>query len=276
MATEDTNYALGRSDDEYSRLIEQAASLRPLTERVLRAAGITEGMRVLDIGCGVGDVSFLVSELVGSAGSVVSVDLDSGALAHAERRRAALGIGNVAFHLGDARSINAGELFDAAVGRFVLMYMRDPTEALRQIAEKVRPGGTVVFHEWLSRESTTASSVGQPVLATLQRLLGETFERSGASQEIGAELFSRMQAAGLEPDPRPLAEYAYDLSEDTYRRWALIGLSVLPRMVEYGLTSGAEGAHMIRHELRDELVGRDVFVPVSPLMIGQWARKPAT
>ena len=46
-------------------------------------------------------------------------------------------------------------------------------------------------------------------------------------------------------------------------------------MAEYGLTTAAEGAHVIEHELRDELAGRDLFVPVSPLMIGQWARKPA-
>ena len=87
-------------------MIEQAASLRPLTERLFRAAGVTHSMRVLDVGCGVGDVSFLLSELVGPTGSVVGVDLDSGAVAHAEEWRVSLGIGNVVFCLGDARSID--------------------------------------------------------------------------------------------------------------------------------------------------------------------------
>src|SRR5262245_55311254 len=77
---DDTDYALGRTDEEYERLVEQAEVLRPLTERMLRAAGIGAGMRVLDVGCGLGDVSFLVSELVGPGGSVVGIDLDGAAL----------------------------------------------------------------------------------------------------------------------------------------------------------------------------------------------------
>jgi cyclopropane fatty-acyl-phospholipid synthase-like methyltransferase len=53
---DDTDYALGRTNAEYDRLIEQADLFRPLTERLLRAAGIVAGMHVLDVGCGAGDV----------------------------------------------------------------------------------------------------------------------------------------------------------------------------------------------------------------------------
>src|SRR5262245_7850313 len=132
---DDTDYALGRTRSEYDRLIEQAELLRPLTERMLIAAGIERGMHVLDIGCGVGDVSFLVGDLVGPEGSVLGVDLDAEAVKLADQRRMARGITNVEFRQSDARSVNSGRLFDAAVGRFVLMYLSDPTAALRQIAE---------------------------------------------------------------------------------------------------------------------------------------------
>jgi len=124
---DDTDYALGRTDAEYQRLIEQAELFRPLTERMLRAAGIGAGMHVLDIGCGMGDVSFLVSELVGPQGSVVGVDLDRDVLRHAEERRNARAITNVVFRETDARYLDSQHLFDAAVGRFVLVYMSDPT-----------------------------------------------------------------------------------------------------------------------------------------------------
>jgi len=67
---DDTDYALGRTRAEYQRLIEQADILRPITERMLIAAGVKPGLRVLDVGCGVGDVSFLVASLVGPEGSV--------------------------------------------------------------------------------------------------------------------------------------------------------------------------------------------------------------
>src|SRR5258708_40208856 len=65
-----TKYILGHSPAEIQRLMSQAVTLRPITERLLRSAGIEPGMRVLDIGCGAGDVSMLAAELVGSTGSV--------------------------------------------------------------------------------------------------------------------------------------------------------------------------------------------------------------
>ena len=170
---EDTDYALGRTSLEYDRLVEQAELLAPLTERLFRVAGVGPGMRVLDVGCGVGDVSFLASSLVGADAVVVGVDLDSEALNVAEHRRIAAGITNVEFREGDARAFDVERLFDAAVGRLVMMYMSDPTAALRQIAERVRPGGIVAFHEWDARVSP-AAAMDQPVLAHLQRLIALT------------------------------------------------------------------------------------------------------
>jgi ubiquinone/menaquinone biosynthesis C-methylase UbiE len=273
---EDTDYALGRTKAEYERLIEQAELLRPLTERMLLGAGIRRGMHVLDVGCGAGDVSLLVSALVGPKGSVVGVDLDSEVIQVAEQRRAAEGIANVRFHRSDARAVESGRLFDAAVGRCVLMFISDPTAALRHIAERVRPGGILAFHEWDARVMT-ASPMKQPVLARLQGLITRTFERSGAHLEIGAELYGRMLDAGLEPETKPLAEIAVHMGQDdvAYRRWALFAKSMLLKMVEYGLATEAEIHDIADHRLRDELLPARGLIPLSWLMIGQWGRKPA-
>jgi ubiquinone/menaquinone biosynthesis C-methylase UbiE len=272
---DDTDYAFGRTHAEYARLIEQAELFRPLTERMLLAAGIKRGMHVLDVGCGVGDVSFLMAALVGLEGSVVGVDLDAEALKLAEQRRAAKRITNVGFRESDARLIDDGRLFDAAVGRLVLMFMRDPTATLRQIAERVRPGGIVAFQEWDGR-ATIASAMNQPVLARLQDIFVRTFERSGARSEIGAELYSRMLDAGLEPDPSPLAEIAVHMNqgEIVYRRWALFARSVLPKIVEYGLATEKDILDAL-DELRDELMRDQGLLSSSWLMIGQWAHKPS-
>jgi ubiquinone/menaquinone biosynthesis C-methylase UbiE len=273
---EDTDYALGRTSAEYDRLVEQAELLAPLTERLFRAAGVGSGMCVLDVGCGVGDVSFLAGSLVGADGMVVGVDLDGEALNVAEQRRIAGGITNVEFREGDARAFDVERLFDAAVGRFVMMYMRDPTAALRQIAERVTPGGIVAFHEWDARVSP-AAAMGQPVLAELQRLIARTFQRSGASLEIGAKLYGCMRAAELEPERRPLAEIVVHMGEDEvgYRRWAQFVPSLLPKMVEYGLATEDQMLDLIEHGLRDELVGAPGPMSLSWLMIGQWAHKQA-
>jgi ubiquinone/menaquinone biosynthesis C-methylase UbiE len=271
---DDTDYAFGRSRAEYDRLIEQGELHKPLTERMLLAAGVTRGMRVLDVGCGVGDVSFLVAALVGLEGSVVGVDLDAEALRFAEERRIKQRITNVEFRQSDLRSVGAGRLFDAAVGRFILSFMSDPTEALRHIAQHVRPGGIVAFHEPDTR-IRIAPALNQPVLARLQDLFARTFERSGALPEIGTELYSRMLGAGLDPDPKPLAEIAVHMGngEVAYRRWALFAQSFLPKIVEYGLATERNILDML-DQLRDELVPARGFIPLSWLMIAQWARKP--
>jgi ubiquinone/menaquinone biosynthesis C-methylase UbiE len=268
----DTDYAFGRSRAEYDRLVEQAELIGPLTERMLLAAGVIPGMRVLDVGCGVGDVSFLVAGLVGPEGSVVGVDLDAEALKLAEERRKAKRSNNVEFHQSDARSIDLGGLFDAAVGRFVLVFMSDPAEGLRQIAQRVRPGGLVAFHE---PDARMRIAPNQPVLAGLLDLFARTFARTGACVEIGAELYRWMRDAGLKPHPRPLAEIPVLMGdgEVAYRRWTLFARSLLPRIVKHGLATEKDVLDILE-QLRNELVPAHGLIPLNWLMIGQWAQKP--
>lgn len=272
---DDTDYALGRTNAEYARLIEQAELIRPLTERMLRDAGIRAGMHVLDIGCGAGDVSFLAGELVGPSGSVVGVDLDANALRVADERRGARHVAHVTFLQGDARLAAQGRRFDAAIGRFVLMFMRDATMALRQIADVVTPGGVLAFHEWVA--SAPSAFPSQPVLASVQDLIAKTFERSGANLDIGAELYSRMREAGFDAAPRPVAEVACcgGEGEVAYRRWSLFMRSMVPKILEYGLAANARVIDELDRRLRDELAATTDLVPLTWLMIGQWARKPA-
>ena len=77
-------YPLGYSETEFKRLERQGAFLRDLTEDVLRRAGLAAGMHVLDVGCGVGDVSLLAATLVGTKsnrdgiGAVVRIESAGG------------------------------------------------------------------------------------------------------------------------------------------------------------------------------------------------------
>jgi 2-polyprenyl-3-methyl-5-hydroxy-6-metoxy-1,4-benzoquinol methylase len=274
----ETDYALGRTGAEYDRLIEQAELMRPLTDRMLSAAGVCAGMHVLDVGCGVGDVSFLVSQVVGEQGSVLGVDVDAAALRVAEARRGELGVTNVEFRNGDASSIGFERPFDAVVGRFVVMFLSDPTAALRHFAASLRPGGIVAFQEWVG-PVTGVSALRHPLLAWLLDILAATFERSGARLEMGTELFGRMRDAGLEPDPRPLAEIGLHVGDSTVasRRWASFARSMLPKIVEYGLATEAElGVDTLEQRLRDELSSAGGVMPLTWLMVSQWGRKPTS
>ena len=69
-------YVMGHDHRERRRLLLQASILNPLTEHLSRRAGLSSGMQVLDIGCGVGDVALLAARLVGRDGRVTAVDID--------------------------------------------------------------------------------------------------------------------------------------------------------------------------------------------------------
>lgn len=142
-----SSYPLESSDRERARLSSQAELLRPLTERLLRNAGAREGMSILDLGTGAGDVALLAAEIVGPTGRVVGMDRDADHLAHARKRAAGAGLSNMTFVQGDINAPPADTPFDIAIGRYVLMYQTDPVATVRAIAHVVKPGGAIAFHE---------------------------------------------------------------------------------------------------------------------------------
>ena len=83
------SYSLGASEAELARLDAQAARIAVPTAVFLGSAGITAGMRVLDLDTGLGHVAFLVGELVGASGEVVGIDQAAALLAVAEQRKVA-------------------------------------------------------------------------------------------------------------------------------------------------------------------------------------------
>src|SRR5262250_1523905 len=99
----DRAYVMGRSADETRRLEERAKFFEPLTRHLFEDAGIGTGMRVLDIGSGPGDVSFLVAELVGPTGSVVGVDANPDVVRTAIARAEASHLMHVSFEGADVR-----------------------------------------------------------------------------------------------------------------------------------------------------------------------------
>jgi ubiquinone/menaquinone biosynthesis C-methylase UbiE len=101
-------------------------------------------MRVLDLGCGAGDVTFVAADLVGPDGSVVGVDRSPEALARARLRAGQRGLAQVRFVEGDIDDPAPGGPFDAIVERLVLWLVPDPAALLRRQATVLRPGGLVV------------------------------------------------------------------------------------------------------------------------------------
>ncbi len=147
MRLNQSEYVLGYTDREQLRLIRQARVLAPVTEHFLRDAGIGSAMRVLDIGCGMGDVAMIVAQLVGSAGRVVSIDLDQASIETAQRRASTMGLDNTTFYRADISTFTDVEPFDAIVGRLVLQFLPDTAATIGRLCGLLSPGGIMALQE---------------------------------------------------------------------------------------------------------------------------------
>jgi SAM-dependent methyltransferase len=269
----DVEYVLGHNEAELQRLIRQSAFFAELTEDVLRSAGVSEGMRVLDVGCGAGDVSLLAARLVGPSGAVLGVDRSPEALVLARRRADADRIRHVTFVEGDLAELELSESFDALIGRFVLMYFADPSGALEKMARNVRAGGIIAFQEM--DMSAARSAPALPLYEKCGDWIRATFERANVDTKMGPGLYATFRRAGL-PGPQlnlaarigggpetPLPAYIAD-----------VVVSLLPMMEKFGVTTAAEAqVETLAARLRDE-VNSCNGVMISPSLVGAWTRKP--
>jgi len=121
----------------------------PLALRMTAVAQIGDSQRILDVGCGIGDPTLQVAVLVGPHGRVVGVDLVEDMLATARERAASLGLGHVEFRAGDVASMElAPHAFDAVLGRWSLIYVRDVDTVLARLRETIVPGGRIAVAAW--------------------------------------------------------------------------------------------------------------------------------
>lgn len=264
-------YILGHSEDEMNRLISQARFFGDLTAQVLQLAGLGEGMRVLDVGCGAGDVSFLAANLVGPEGMVIGVDKSHEAISLASQRAAAAGLTNVQFLTQDLSDLVLAEPVDALIGRLVLMYFADPAVTLRRLAGFLKPGGIVAFHEF-DLDGAKSEPACEVFETTLQRIK-QTFSRAGADIRTGLKLGRIFQEAGL-PTPQMILGARVESGPDSliYDQVTQITRTLLPLMQRTGVaTVEAVGLETLAGRIREEAVALNATL-VSPSFIGAWTR----
>jgi ubiquinone/menaquinone biosynthesis C-methylase UbiE len=272
VSPDDPEYALNRDAEEYDRLMEQAAVVAPLSRRVLEHAGIEAGMTVLDVGCGVGDFSMLLGDLVGPTGQVVGVDLDANALALAADRAEAAGLTQLRFVHGDCREVELYQQFDAVAGRFVLMYQADPVDALRRVSRHVRAGGIVAFHE-LDLDVVPPADPPLSLWHEVVDAIVAAFRASGAKARMARELHATFRAAGM-ADPVLNGEVivAGGSTSPAYSWVANTLKSVWPLGLRTGVVrEGQFDLETLADQLRAEVVSGGGVV-CSPLYVGASAR----
>jgi SAM-dependent methyltransferase len=190
-----STYVLGHADAEVQRLLLQGRLYDDYTEHALRLAGLRPGMRVLDVGSGPGDVSFVAARLVGPSGSILGVDAAPDMIELARARAAERGLSAVRFTQAAIDAIALDEPVDAVIGRLILMHLPDPAATLRRLSSFVRPGGVIAFSE--NDITATRSVPDLPLFGRVTAGIVRAFEAMGLSAEFGTTLHTVFADAGL-------------------------------------------------------------------------------
>lgn len=233
----------------------------PGTRRALGLAGLQPGMRVADIGCGVGQVTADLADAVGWNGNVVGVDMSGAQLAQAAAHARELGLTNVSWV--EASAMDTGlpsSSFDLVYCRFLLLHLEKPEAALREMHRILRPGGVLVCEDG---DLTTAGSEPPSALDLFADLFAALGPAKGVDYTLGRRLYRMVQAAGF-----PAPEIAYNqpaIARGEHKR--LLELSVAEAasaIVDAGLIS----AQALQDGLREmqRVAADDTIVAVMPRM----------
>jgi SAM-dependent methyltransferase len=272
MGDSDSGYQFGSGigEDEVARLEVQGAAMAPATRMIFAEAGIRPGMRVLDIGCGAGDVTFVAADLVGPDGFVVGVDRSPDALARARLRSERRGLTQVQFVEGDIHDPAPGGPFDAIVERLALWLVPDPAAVLRRQATVLRPGGLVVAIE--IDLSTMRSLPETPEIIQVRSWLVEAFAKAGMSM-LGPRLRSVVEEAGLRPLGMVGVQPHFGYGDEVGIAYLVESMRAAePLIVGTGVATAEEiGMETFEQQLRDEWERTPGLVAASPMLLGSWA-----
>jgi len=268
------DYPLGYSKLEARRLAEQGALLEELTADVFRRAGLREGTSVLDIGCGVGDVSLLAARLVGPRGAVLGIDRAASSVQTARGRATALGIAQARFEQADLGDFETTQTFDALVGRLVLLYLPDPAGTLKRLSHHLRPGGIVAFQEF-DMSATSQVPPGELFLKVKGWLLA-AFTAAGAQLDMGTKLYSSFLRAGF-PAPDMMAATLIACGPATTGYGYMVGVlrSLLPLIERTGIATGMEiDIDTLAVRMHEDALAHE-RVMFLPRVVGAWTALPA-
>ena len=153
-ATTNPNKALWEKGD----FTQIAETMRESGEELVGKLGITEGMRVLDLGCGDGTTAVPAAQL---GAEVLGVDIATNLVAAGNARAEELGLTNLSFQEGDASNLNELDdgAFDLVISIFGAMFAPKPFDVAKEMVRVTKPGGRIVMGNWIPNDPTLVAQI---------------------------------------------------------------------------------------------------------------------
>jgi ubiquinone/menaquinone biosynthesis C-methylase UbiE len=243
--------------------------MRPTSLALLQRAGLQAGMKVLEIGCGGGDLAFDIARIVAPSGRVRGTDIDQTKLDLATREAAELSLTNIEFQLGNITESAPAGNFDFVHTRFVLTHLTDPAQALKHIRAALRPGGIIVLED-----IDFSGYFCYPDCAALWRyvhLYTETTRRRGVDPNIGPRLPSLLVEAGFENIQANIVQ-----SSGLAREVKLISPLTMENIADAVIGEGLATAEEIERIVKDLYAFADKpgTLGSTPRIFEAWATQP--
>jgi ubiquinone/menaquinone biosynthesis C-methylase UbiE len=262
------HYALGATAEELGRLIQLASHEEAFVADACGRAGIGDGARVVDAGCGPLGALAALSRIVGPAGTVIGVDANAAAL---EKARAL--VPHVRLVHADVHEVELDANADLVYTRLMLMHQADPLRTLTRMAALLRPGGVVIAHEPSELAAhAPASEPAVPAMTRVWELVIAAARARGARTDFGLRGRAYLTEAGFEV----VSHRAYFVHYPPAIGYGIprVALhSLQPTLIQYGITS-LEEITRLDAELETAMQRDDVQWVSSPMMLEWIGRLP--
>ncbi len=211
-------YGWDRAAAAYDRAWSR--QLAPAQDLLLGMAALHPGEEVVEIACGSGLVTARIADAVGPGGRVVATDLSDGMLERARRDAEGAGRGQISFQRADAETLELpDDSLDAALCALGLMYVPDPSAALREMGRVLRPGGRAVAAVWGERARCGWADIFPIVDARVNTAVCPLFFQLGTGDALAREMdgagfgdvkLERISSTLLYGSPDEALEAAFD------------------------------------------------------------------
>lgn len=140
---------------DFTRIAE---CMRESGTALVEKLGISQGLKVLDLGCGDGTTAIPAAR---AGANVVGVDIANNLVKAGNLRAKEEGLTNCTFQEGDATDLHelSDHSFDLTVSIFGAMFAPKPLDVAREMVRVTRPGGRIVMGNWIPGDPTLVAQI---------------------------------------------------------------------------------------------------------------------